>query len=66
MVLEAGQDDRWLVSDLDPTAAVGVNAALNRALEQSQGLQFIAVQTNPEAQSLRVLDDAGRSHALKS
>ena len=51
LVLEAGQDDRWLVSDLDPTAAVDVNAALNRALEQSQGLQFIAVQTNPEAQS---------------
>ena len=48
LVLEAGQDDRWLVSDLDQATIPGIDAALRNAREQVRGLQFIAVQAKPE------------------
>ena len=51
LVLEAGQDDRWLVSDLEPTAAKEIEHALTESREGVKGLQFIAVQTGPEEQS---------------
>ena len=51
LVLEAGQDDRWLVSDLDANAANDIDMAFTKAREQVKGLQFIAIQTNPEEQS---------------
>ena len=51
LILEAGQDDRWLVSDLDPSAVSGIDAALSQARDAVRGLQFIAVQANQEAQS---------------
>jgi hypothetical protein len=51
LILEAGQDDRWLVSDLDPSAVSGIEAALSQARDAVRGLQFIAVQANQEAQS---------------
>ena len=51
LVLEAGQDDRWLVSDLDANTAKDVDIALAAAREQVRGLQFIAIQSNPDEQS---------------
>ena len=51
LVLEAGQDDRWLVSDLEAEAADEIDMAFNSAREQVKGLQFIAIQTTPEQQS---------------
>ena len=51
LILEAGQDDRWLVSDLDPSAVSGIDAGLSQARDAVRGLQFIAVQANQEAQS---------------
>lgn len=51
LVLEAGQDDRWLVSDLDAAAADAIAGDLARSKELGKGLQFIAIQTNPEEQA---------------
>ena len=51
LLLEAGQDDRWLVSDLDASAAKEIEQGLTTSREQVCGLQFISVQTNPETQS---------------
>ena len=51
LVLEAGQDDRWLVSDLDAQAAEAITAALAESKSIGKGLQFIAIQTSPEEQS---------------
>ena len=51
LLLEAGQDDRWLVSDLDATSAEEITASLHRSRDGMRGLQFIAVQTTPEEQS---------------
>ena len=51
LILEAGQDDRWLVSDLDPAASEEVNTAMAAAREQARGLQFIAIQASPEEQA---------------
>jgi hypothetical protein len=51
LLLEAGQDDRWLVSDLEAGAAREIEAALSESSEQMHGLQFIAIQSSPEEQS---------------
>jgi len=51
LVLEAGQDDRWLVSDLDAQAAEAITAALADSKQVGKGLQFIAIQASPEEQS---------------
>jgi len=48
LVLDAGQDDAWLVTDLEPEAANTTRRELDTAREQVGGLQFIAVQTTPE------------------
>ena len=51
LVLEAGQDDRWLVSDLEPKASEEVAEALRASRNQARGLQFIAIQASPEEQT---------------
>ena len=51
LVLEAGQDDRWLVSDLDPKAAEAITAELAKSMAIGKGLQFIAIQASPEEQA---------------
>ena len=51
LVLEAGQDDRWLVSDLDAQAAEAITAALAASKQTGKGLQFIAIQASPEEQA---------------
>ena len=48
LMLEAGQDDRWLVTDLDEKTAKAVQQSLLESREQACGLQFISVQTSPE------------------
>lgn len=47
LVLEAGLDDRWLLSDLDAEATTAAVAALQAAREGAAGLQFLAVQDGP-------------------
>ena len=51
LVLEAGQDDRWLVSDLDSAAAEAIAGDLSQSKELGKGLQFIAIQASPEEQA---------------
>jgi hypothetical protein len=50
LLLEAGQDDCWLVSDLSSDEAKHVSALMKQDSEHADGLQFIAVQTSPEAE----------------
>ena len=64
LVLEAGLEDRWLLSDLSSEEAPEAAAALRAAREQCGGLQFLAVQASPSDQRfsgfwmLRDLPDA--------
>ena len=48
LILEAGQDDSWLVTDLDQAGADAALEALSATRTTSAGLQFIAVQTTPD------------------
>ena len=48
LILEAGQDDSWLVTDLDQAGADAALEALSATRTASAGLQFIAVQTTPD------------------
>ena len=50
LLLEAGQDECWLVSDLSTGEAEHISSLLTQTYEQADGLQFIAVQTSPEAE----------------
>ena len=50
LVLEAGLDDRWLLSDLNAEDAPQAAAALLAARQQAGGLQFLAVQASPSDQ----------------
>tara|TARA_B100001741_G_C16317981_1_gene489088 strand:+ start:39 stop:638 length:600 start_codon:yes stop_codon:yes gene_type:complete len=49
LVLEAGLEDRWLVSDLQNSEADSARDALSAARQEAGGLQFLAVQSGPEA-----------------
>ena len=51
LILEAGQDDRWLVSDLDGEAAKSIASALETSQTTVRGLQFIAIQASPDEQA---------------
>ena len=51
LLLEAGQDDRWLVTDLDKESADAAAQNIQNSKEKAGGLQFISVQTTPEEQS---------------
>ena len=48
LILEAGQDDQWLVSDLEDQTAKEFKKSLINSLKNAEGLQFIAVQSSPE------------------
>ena len=48
LLLEAGQDDRWLVTDLTNESAKEAKQSLLNSKEKANGLQFISVQTTPE------------------
>ena len=49
LVLEAGLEDRWLVSDLQNGEAESAQQALGAARQEAGGLQFLAVQSGPDA-----------------
>ena len=49
LVLEAGLEDRWLVSDLQNGEADSAQQALEAARQEAGGLQFLAVQSGPDA-----------------
>ena len=49
LVLEAGLEDRWLVSDLQNGEAESAKQALSAARQEAGGLQFLAVQRGPDA-----------------
>jgi len=53
LVLEAGLEDRWLLSDLPPQEAAAAAEALATARRQAGGLQFLAVQSDEEATRLQ-------------
>ena len=48
LILEAGQEDRWLVTDLSGKTAENIQKSLIKTRESADGLQFIAVQRNPQ------------------
>ena len=50
LVLDAGQDDSWLVSDLGQMEANQCREALMDSVGRGRGLQFISVQTTPDSQ----------------
>ena len=50
LVLEAGLDDRWLVSDVPADQLDEAQAALARSRELAGGLQFVAVQSDADSQ----------------
>jgi hypothetical protein len=50
LVLEAGLEDRWLLSDLSAADVEPAAAALNQTRQQAGGLQFLAVQASPSDQ----------------
>jgi len=50
LVLEAGLEDRWLLSDLEAAEAREAATALSSARSQAGGLQFLAVQSSPADQ----------------
>ncbi|WP_269622552.1 Tab2/Atab2 family RNA-binding protein [Prochlorococcus marinus] len=48
LVLEAGQQERWLVTDMDKQYAEKVNLCLQKGKEDGDGIQFISIQKSPE------------------
>ena len=50
LILDAGQDDCWLVSDLSQQEAEQISAALEASRMNLHGLQFIAVQSAPDSE----------------
>jgi hypothetical protein len=53
LVLEAGLEDRWLLSDLPDDEAAAASEALAASRLQAGGLQFLAVQSDAEAPALQ-------------
>ena len=51
LILEAGQEERWLVTDMDKQYADKVKLCLQKAKEDGDGIQFISVQSKPEDQN---------------
>ncbi len=51
LLLEAGQEDRWLVTEMNKDYSEQVNLNLNKAKEEADGLQFIAIQSSPDVEN---------------
>ena len=51
LLLEAGQDDRWLVTDLSKEEALQIKKNINESRDKANGFQFLAVQKSPEEKS---------------
>ena len=52
IILEAGQSDRWLVTDVKDEAKNAIKNNFLNTKKHSDGLQFISVQKSPEQNSL--------------
>ena len=52
IILEAGQADRWLVTDVEEEAKNAINKNFQNAKRDADGLQFISVQKSAEQNSL--------------
>lgn len=50
LLLEAGQDDRWLVTEMDQQTSNAAQKDLISSVQEGHGLQFISVQTTPDHQ----------------
>ncbi len=50
LLLEAGQDDRWIVTEMTKETAKEAAKALDNSRAHLSGLQFISVQSTPEEQ----------------
>jgi hypothetical protein len=50
LVLEAAMEDRWLLATLSGDEAAAVEVALRSARTEAAGLQFLAVQSNPDSE----------------
>ena len=48
LLLEAGQDDRWLVTDMSQAASKEAEQAFINSRQNAGGIQFVSVQTTPE------------------
>ncbi|KGG16429.1 MULTISPECIES: Tab2/Atab2 family RNA-binding protein [unclassified Prochlorococcus] len=48
LILEAGQEERWLVTDMNKEYSEKVKLNLIEARENADGIQFISIQTSPE------------------
>ena len=47
LVLEALEDDKWLVTDLPKNDAIELNKKFSTSKEKSNGYQFISIQSDP-------------------
>ena len=52
IILEAGQADRWLVTDVEEEAKIAIEANFQNTKRDAAGLQFISVQKNLDQNSL--------------
>ena len=52
IILEAGQADRWLVTDVEEEAKKAIENNFLNTKRDADGLQFISVQKNSEQNSL--------------
>tara|TARA_B100000459_G_scaffold130467_1_gene84485 strand:+ start:82 stop:972 length:891 start_codon:yes stop_codon:yes gene_type:complete len=62
IILEAGQADRWLVTDVEEEAKNAIENNFLKTKRDADGLQFISVQKNPQENSLEgfwMLKDLG-------
>ncbi len=48
LILESGQEDRWLVTDMEVSTAKNAESSLLISREKIDGLQFIAIQSSPK------------------
>ena len=48
LLLEAGQDDRWLVTDMTQEASKEAAKAFTNSRENAGGIQFLSIQATPE------------------
>tara|TARA_Y100001968_G_scaffold324452_1_gene363765 strand:- start:181 stop:1080 length:900 start_codon:yes stop_codon:yes gene_type:complete len=51
LLLEAGQEDRWLVTDMNNDIADLARETIKTSKDKGDGMQFIAVQSTPEEKS---------------
>ena len=48
LILEAGQEDQWLITDLESETAKELSKSFINSKANAEGLQFIAIQASPE------------------